>query len=173
MKRALIITGKRVQDHEFIYPYYRLLEAGFEVDVAIRNKETVQGDLGTTIVPTRDITGIKAKDYDLLMLPGGAKALEKIRQDEEVIEFIKDFNKTGRVIAAICHGPQLLITARVVAGKKISAYYSIKDDINNADAIYVDAPAVVDGNIVTSPHYKHLGDFMREALILYERLSKK
>jgi len=172
MKRALIITGKRVQDHEFIYPYYRLLEAGFEVDVAIRNKETVQGDLGTTIVPTRDITGIKAKDYDLLMLPGGAKALEKIRQDEEVIEFIKDFNKTGRVIAAICHGPQLLITARVVAGKKISAYYSIKDDINNADAIYVDAPAVVDGNIVTSPHYKHLGDFMRETLELYDKLSK-
>lgn len=170
MKKALIITGKRVQDHEFIYPYYRLLEAGFEVDVAIRNKETVQGDLGTTIVPTRDIAGIKAKDYDLLMLPGGAKALEKIRQDEEVIKFIIDFNKTGRVISAICHGPQLLITAGVIAGKKISAYYSIKDDINNAGATYVDAPAVVDGNIVTSPHYKHLGDFMRETLKLYDKV---
>ena len=76
MKKALIITGKRVKDHEFIYPYYRLLEAGFNVDVATKNKETVQGDLGTTIVPTRDIAGIKVEDYDLLMLPGGAKALE-------------------------------------------------------------------------------------------------
>ena len=173
MKKALIITGKRVQDHEFIYPYYRLLEAGFHVDVAIRNKETVQGDLGTTIVPTRDIAGIKVEEYDLLMLPGGAKALEKIRQDEEVIRFIAEFNKSGKVIAAICHGPQLLITASIIAGKKISAYYSIKDDINNAGAAYVDAPAVVDKNIITSPHYKHLGDFMRETLRVYENHSKR
>lgn len=172
MKKALIITGKRVQDHEFIYPYYRLLEAGFEVDVAIRNKETVQGDLGTKIVPTRDIAGIRAEDYDLLMIPGGAKALEYIRQDSEVIKFIADFNKNKKVIASICHGSQLLISAKIVAGRKISGYYSIKDDINNAGAVYVDAPVVVDGNIVTSPHYKHLGDFMRETLNVYEKMSK-
>ena len=173
MKKALIITGKRVQDHEFIYPYYRLLEAGFHVDVATKNKETVQGDLGTTIVPTRDIAGIKVEDYDLLMLPGGAKALEYLRQNEEVIKFIKDFHKKGKVIAAICHGSQLLISAKVVSGKKISGYYSIKDDINNAGATYVDAPAVVDKNIITSPHYKHLGDFMRETLRVYGDYSKK
>lgn len=173
MKKALIITGKRVQDHEFIYPYYRLLEAGFEVDVAIRNKETVQGDLGTKIVPTRDIAGIRAGDYDLLMIPGGAKALEYIRQDGEVIKFISDFNKQKKVIASICHGSQLLISAKIVAGRKISGYYSIKDDINNAGAVYVDAPAVVEGNIITSPHYKHLGDFMRETLKLYDKLSKR
>src|SRR3989338_2813226 len=112
MKKALIITGKRVQDHEFIYPYYRLLEAGFEVDVAIRNKETVQGDLGTKIVPTRDIAGIRAEDYDLLMIPGGAKALEYIRWDSEVIKFIADFNKLKKTIASICHGSQLLISAK-------------------------------------------------------------
>jgi len=173
MKKALIITGKRVQDHEFIYPYYRLLEAGFHVDVAIRNKETVQGDLGTTITPTRDIAGIKAEDYDLLVLPGGAKALEKIRQDEEVIEFIKNFNKAGKIIAAICHGPQLLISARIVSGRRISAYYSIKDDVNNSGATYVDTPVVIDKNIVTSPHYKHLGDFMRETLKAYDEYLKK
>lgn len=172
MKRALIITGKRVQDHEFIYPYYRLLEAGFSVDVAIKNKETVQGDLGTTIVPTRDIVGIKVDDYDLLMLPGGAKALEYIRQNEEVLKFIENFHKKGKVIAAICHGSQLLISAKVISGKKISGYYSIKDDINNAGAIYVDAPVVTDGNIVTSPHYKYLGDFMRETLRVHEEYSK-
>ena len=173
MKKALIITGKRVQDHEFIYPFYRLQEAGFEVDVAIRNKETVQGDLGTKIVPTRDIAGIKEKDYDLLMIPGGAKALEYIRQDQEVLDFIKDFYKSGKVIASICHGSQLLISAKIVKGRKISGYYSIKDDINNAGGTYVDAPAVVDGNIVTCPHYKHLGDFMRETLKLFDKLSKK
>src|SRR3989344_9245864 len=170
MKKALIITGKRVQDHEFIYPFYRLQEAGFKVDVAIRGMETVQGDLGTKIVPTRDIAGIKEKDYDLLMIPGGAKALEYIRQDKEVLDFIADFNKAGKVIASVCHGSQLLISAKVVKGRKISGYYSIKDDINNAGATYVDGPAVVDKNIITSPHYKHLGDFMKETLKKYEEL---
>ncbi len=164
MKKVLIITGKLVQDHEFTYPYYRLQEAGFEVDVAIRDKETVQGILGTTVVPTRDIAGIKVEDYDLLVLPGGAKALEKIRQDVEVIEFVKDWHAAGKIISAICHGPQILITANVLKGKKASAYYSIKDDINNAGAEFVDAPFVTDGNIITCPHYKYLGDWMKETL---------
>lgn len=169
MKTALILTGKFVQDHEFIYPYYRLQEAGFEVDVAIRNKETVPGSLGITVTPTRDIAGIKVKDYDLLVLPGGAKAMEKIRQDTEVLTFIRDFDASGKVIASICHGAQLLISANVVKGRKISGYYSIKDDINNAGAVYVDAPCVIDKNITTSPHYKYLGDWMKGTLELYEK----
>jgi len=166
MKKALILTGKLVQDHEFIYPYYRLQEAGFDVEVAIRDKETVTGILGTTITPTRDIKGIKVDDYDVLVLPGGAKAMEKIRQDEEVIQFIKDFDAAGKPIASICHAAQLLISAKIVKGRKISAYYSIKDDVNNSGAIFVDAPAVVDKNIVSSPHYKYLGEWMHETLKL-------
>jgi len=173
MKKAVITTGKLVQDHEFIYPYYRLQEDGFHVDVAIRNMETVQGQIGTKIVPTTDINGLKVDDYDLLVIPGGAKCMEYLRQDQELIDFIIKFNKKGKVIASICHGSQLLISARVVVGRKISGYYSIKDDINNAGATYVDAPAVVDGNLVTSPHYKYLGDWMRETLKLYNVLSKK
>ena len=74
-----MIVGKNTQDHEFIYPYYRVQEAGFEVDVAIRNKETVKCILGVPITPTRDVAGINVNDYDLLVLPGGAKAMEKIR----------------------------------------------------------------------------------------------
>lgn len=164
MKRAVIITGKLVQDHEFIYPYYRLQEAGFQVDVAVRNKETVQGQLGAKIIPTRDIAGIKPGEYDLVVLPGGAKSLEYLRQDQEILDFLHAFHKKGKVIAAVCHGSQLLISAKIVKGKKISGYYSIKDDINNAGATYVDAPAVVDGRIITSPHYKYLGDWMRATL---------
>lgn len=164
MKNALIITGKFVQDHEFIYPYYRLQEAGFDVQVAIRNQETVQGANGTKVVPTRDIAGIQPSDYDLLVLPGGAKCMEYLRQDQEVIQFIRDSYAQGKVIASICHGSQMLISARIVAGKQISGYYSIKDDIENAGATYVDAPAVVDGRIVTSPHYKHLPEWMAATL---------
>jgi len=165
-KKALIITGKFAQDHEFIYPFYRLQEAGFNVDVAIRNNETVEGALGTKIVPTRDIAGIKIDDYDLLVLPGGAKCMEYLRQDQEAIKFIKDFYDADKPIASICHAAQLLISARIVRGKKISGYYSIKDDIENAGAFYVDAPSVVDGRLVTSPHYRYLGDWMRDALKL-------
>lgn len=167
MKRALIIAGAAVQDHEFIYPYYRLQEAGFDVDVAVKGKETVYGHIGVKIEPTRDIIGMNPDDYDLLVLPGGVKMMEKLRQEEEVIKTVKAFYEKGKVIASTCHGAQLLISAGIAKGKKISGYYSIKDDINNAGGTYVDAPVVVDGKLVTSPHYKYLGDWMKATLAFF------
>jgi len=167
-RKAVILTGKLVQDHEYTYPYYRLQEEGYEVDVAVRGKETVQGIIGVKVEPTRDIPELKVEDYDLLVLPGGAKAMEYMRQDNEILKFIADFHKAGKIIASICHGAQLLISANVVKGKKISGYYSIKDDINNAGATYVDGPAVVDSKIITSPHYKHLGPWMKETIAQVE-----
>ena len=166
MKKALIITGKFVQDLEYIYPFYRLQEAGYEVDVAVKDKETVFGVIGCKVVPTRGLDGIEADEYEILVIPGGARCMEYLRQENEAIDAIRDFYEKGKVIAAICHGTQMMISAKIVKGKKISGYYSIKDDIENAGAEYIDAPAVVDGNIVTSPHYKHMGDWMREALKL-------
>ena len=168
-RRALILTGKLVQDHEYIYPYYRVQEDGYEVDVAVRGKEMVLGIIGCKIMPTLDIPEIKIDDYDILILPGGAKAMEYMRQDPEILKIVSDFNATGKVIASICHAAQLLISAKVVKGRKISGYYSIKDDISNAGATYVDGPAVIDGNIVSCPHYKHLGPWMKEALALVEK----
>jgi len=170
-KRALIITGKLVQDHEFVYPYYRLQEAGYEVDVAVRGRETVLGSIGVKIVPTKDIPELKVADYDVLVLPGGAKAMEYMRQDREIIDFIANFHAAKKVIAAICHASQMLISARIVKGKKLSGYYSIKDDIENAGATYVDAPSVTDDRIVSCPHYKHLGPWMKEVLEQVERNS--
>ena len=164
MKSAVIIAGKYTQDHEFIYPFYRLQEAGYSVDVAVRGGQEVQGFLGAKITPTKNIPELKMADYDLLVLPGGAKAMEYIRQDFEVIQFIHAFHISGKVIASICHGAQLLISANVVKGNQISGYYSIEDDINNAGARYVNAPVVVCDRIVTSPHYKYLGLWMKAAL---------
>lgn len=171
-KRALIITGHLVQDHEFIYPYYRLKEEGFEVTVALNGKITCKGILGTTIPPDKECEIINYEELNsyegnLLILPGGAKALEKVRQEQIVLDFINTWNQKGKVIAAICHGPQLLISANIMKGKDISAYYSIKDDIRNAGANYVDAPFVTSDNIVTCPHYKHLGDWMKEVFRLF------
>ncbi|MBR9705295.1 DJ-1/PfpI/YhbO family deglycase/protease [Candidatus Pacearchaeota archaeon] len=167
MKKALIITGQGFQDSEVIYPYYRLEEDEFSVDVAALKKEMLFGINGVKFEANTDFSEIKVDNYNLLVLPGGVKALEKIRQEQGVLDFIKEFSDKGKVIVSICHGAQLMISAKIVSGKKISGYYSIKDDIINAGATYVDAPYVIDGNIISSPHYKHSGPWMKAAIDLY------
>ena len=169
MNKAIIISGNLAQDHEFIYPYYRLLEEGFNIDVCLLEGKPVQGILGTAIPPNKDqaikkIDEVFVKDYKVLVLPGGVKAMEKVRQEKKIIDFISEFNKTHKTIACICSGAQLLISAKVVKGRKIAGYYSMKDDLVNAGAIYTDLPAVVDNNIITTAHYKDMGPWMREVI---------
>ena len=115
---------------------------------------------------------VSVKDYDLLILPGGVKALEKTRQNKKFIKFISDFYKAGKVIACICSGVQLLISAKVVKGKKIAGYYHLEDDIVNAGAIYTDLPAVVDDKIITTAHYKDMGPWMRATLDFFNEKKK-
>ncbi len=169
MKSALILSGHLVQDHEFIYPYYRLLEDHFNVDVCLLEGKPVVGILGTRIPPNKEQKvkspkDINVTDYNLLILPGGAKAMEYLRQSNEILDIIKNFYDSKILIGSICHGAQLLISSKVVEGKKLSGYYSLKDDINNAGAYFSDAPCVEDSGIISSPHYKFLGNWM--ALIL-------
>jgi protease I len=108
-------------------------------------------------------------EYDFLVLPGGVKALEKLRQEKRVLEFVKKWNDSGKVIASTCHGAQLLISAKIVKGREISGYYSLEDDINNAGAIYSREPVVTSGNIVSSPHYNWMGEWLKEAIDVYNR----
>ena len=169
MDRAIIISGNLAQDHEFIYPYYRLLEEKFKIDVCMLEGTFVKGFLGTTLPPNKDqivkkIDDIKVDDYKILVLPGGVKAMEKVRQEKKIIDFISKFNEKKKIIACICSGAQLLISAKVVKNRKIAGYYSMKDDLINAGAVYTDKPAVVDDNIVTTAHYKDMGPWMREVL---------
>ena len=169
MKKGLIISGNLAQDHEFIYPYYRLLEEGYEVDVCLLEGVPVKGILGTTLPPNKQqkiktIEDIHVKDYKVLVLPGGVKAMEKVRQEKKIINFISEFDKAKKIIACICSGAQLLISAKVVKGRKIAGYYSMKDDLINAGAIYTDLPAVVDNNIITTAHYKDMGPWMKEVI---------
>lgn len=164
MKRSVIITGPNFQDEEFIYPFYRLQEAGFIVDVATKDKENVKGKYGVPVKATIDAKDLKELDYDLVVLPGGHEAPDRVRQIKEVLDFVKAMHDKGKIISSICHGPWIMISAGIVRGKKISGYIAIKDDIINAGAEYVDAPVVIDGNIVTSPHYKYNGEWMRETL---------
>ena len=169
MKSAVIISGALAQDHEFIYPFYRLLEEKIKLDVCLIGGKPVLGILGTSLPPNKnhpvkDINEIKVDDYDLLVLPGGVKAMEKIRQEKKLISFISEFYKQDKIIACICSGAQLLISAKIIKGKKISGYYSMEDDINNAGAIYTDEEVVSDSKIITTAHYKDMGPWMKETI---------
>ena len=169
MGSAVIISGPLAQDHEFIYPYYRLLEEEIKLDVCLIGGKPVSGILGTPLPPNKnhtvkDIDQLNINDYDLLVLPGGVKAMEKIRQDKRLISFISNFHKADKLIACICSGAQLLISAKIVKGKKISGYYSMEDDITNAGAIYTDKEVVSDSKIITTAHYKDMGPWMKETI---------
>ena len=125
--------------------------------------------MGTALPPNKQqkiktIEDIYVKDYKVLVLPGGVKAMEKVRQEKKIINFISEFDKAKKIIACICSGAQLLISAKVVKGRKIAGYYSMKDDLVNAGAIYTDLPAVVDNNIITTAHYKDMGPWMKEVI---------
>ena len=178
--KALVITWEKFQDHEVIYPYYRLKEEKFDVKIMSNVTGRIHGILGTNMDSDHLVSELNNKDnfdqylreYDFLVIPGGVKALEKLRQEEQVLRFVNKWDSLGKVIASTCHGAQLLISSKVVSGRKVSGYYSIKDDINNAGATYVDAPAVVDANLVSSPHYKWMGEWMKSAISVYKHKNE-
>ena len=162
--KALILTGKYAQDIEVFYPLYRMQEEGWEVDIAVQGDQPVAGVYGMKITPTANMPELIQKSWNVLILPGGARAMEYLRQDKRILESILWFSKWGGTIGSICHGTQLLISARVVRGKRVSGYYSIRDDVINAGGEFVDAPFVTDGKLICSPHYKYLGPWMAEVI---------
>lgn len=164
MKRAVIITGPNFQDEEFTYPYYRLLEEGYSVDVATPDKVVVYGKYGVPAKPTIDTKDLKASNYDLVILPGGFEAPDRLRLRKEVLGFVKEMHDNGKLVAAICHGPWICISAGIIKGKRATGYMSIADDIKNAGATYLEEDVVIDGNLITSPHYRNNGDFMKAVI---------
>jgi protease I len=161
----MIITGPGFEDSEFIYPYYRLQEADFVVDVATSNDKPVTGKHGITAVPTVTLAALDSTAYDLLIIPGGHEAPDRMRQVAEILAFTRDMHSSGKVIASICHGPWVLISAGVVRGRRVTAYKSCKDDLVNAGATYLDEPVVVDQNIVTAQHFRDNAPFMKATLV--------
>jgi len=170
-KKALIITWEKFQDHELIYPYYSLKEHGFEVTLMANKIGKIFGSLGTHMmcdVETNILLDKKTRqrflmEYDILVIPGGVKALEKVRQEHGVLNFIREWDEQGKTIFCICNGAQLLISAKILKGRTISGYYSIQVDIENAGATYHAGPVVVDKNIISCPHYDFMGEWLRKA----------
>lgn len=170
-KKAVIITAEGFEDEEVIYPIIRLKEEGFDIDIATKGAKLVLGRVGFPLElmvkyygVLVDSTKLNTEDYDLVLIPGGFEAPDRVRQIPEVLEFIKKMNKENKIVAAFCHGPWVLISSGILKGKKATCYPGIVDDLKNAGAIYVDQPAVIDGNIVTSRHPRDVGFFMKALL---------
>jgi protease I len=104
---------------------------------------------------------IKVNDYDAVFIPGGAWNPDNLRYDKDVIKFIQDFNKSGKLIAAICHAPVVLASADILKGRKLTGYWNIQVDLKNAGATVLEQPVVIDGNLVTSRHPIDVADFSR------------
>tara|TARA_B110000238_G_C15820468_1_gene308355 strand:- start:3 stop:551 length:549 start_codon:yes stop_codon:yes gene_type:complete len=180
MRKALIISWEKFQDHELIYPYHSLKENEFEVTL-MANKTGrflgilgafMVGDVTTEIFEDPKIRNEYINKYDLVLIPGGVKALEKLRLEKGVVEFIKEWNAADKTIFSVCNGAQLLITADILKGRTISGYYSIEQDIINAGAKYHRGPVAVDGNIISCPHYDFMGEWLRIAYKEHEKRSK-
>lgn len=163
--KVLFITSTDYDDSEVLYPYYRLIEEGFEVDIASFEKGLVAGKYHFKIEATKMFEDVIPPEYGALVIPGG-KAPEKLRLNQKCLEIVQYFFENSLPVCAICHGQQILISSSVLQGRKATCYPGIKDDIINAMAEYVDEKVVVDGNLVTSRSPDDLPYFMREFIKL-------
>ncbi|MFB6081659.1 MAG: type 1 glutamine amidotransferase domain-containing protein [Halanaeroarchaeum sp.] len=171
--KGLVLATDGFEDSEFNYPFYRLQEAGWNVDVATPDGETIEGKHGYEFEADHAIDdkvpGQWAEEYDLLVLPGGGSP-EALRTAAPVAaDVVAEFDDREKVIAAICHGAQLLISADVLEGRRATAYWPLEVDVENAGAEYVDQSAVVDDNLVTARHPGDLPAFMGAVLELVDQ----
>jgi len=148
--RILIIATDGFEDSELLEPRKRLLAAGADVTLASPAEEQIKGEHGALLTPDRKIADVAERDFDALLIPGGVRNPDKLRVIDEAVDLVRDFSDAGKPIAAICHGPWLLVEADVVDGVRVTSWPSVRTDLRNAGADVVDEEVVIDGNIVTS-----------------------
>ena len=163
MKRVAILVEDLYQDQEVWYPLYRLREAGVTVTVVGTSKKDFKSKHGYPITADSLIDGVSAADFDGVIVPGGY-APDILRRHPKVLQLVKEMDRQGKLIGAICHAGWVLCSADVVRGKTATCFSAIKDDMVNAGAKYVDQEVVRDGNLVTSRKPDDLPAFMREFL---------
>lgn len=153
-KKVAILATEGFEQSELEKPREALQEAGAVAHVISPEKGSIRGwkenDFGDPVKVDVLLDGAKESDYDALVLPGGVMNPDKLRSIPAAVEFVQAFFKAGKPVAAICHGPQLLIEADVVRGRKMTSYASIKTDLINAGARWVDEAVVTDQGLVTS-----------------------
>ncbi len=152
--KILIMATDGFEQSELLTPLNRLKEAGASVLIAAPNGRQIRGwkekDWGETVAADLDLYGLDAADYHCLILPGGQMNPDALRTNEAAIKLILDFLSMGKIVAAICHAPSLLIEAKAVEGREVTSWRSIKTDVENAGGHWVDRAVVVDDGMITS-----------------------
>ena len=121
------------------------------------------------IPATVDAETIREADYDLVVIPGGYESPDRVRQIKNVLQLLRDFDARKKIIASVCHGPWVLVSAKIVKGRRLTCYPGCQDDLINAGAEYVEAPVVTDGNIVTAPHFRNNPEWLKATLAAYDQ----
>jgi len=180
-KRIAVIASDGFEEIELLGPVWYFKQLGAKVDIvapkfnpAPERYGLVYPEMSKTHIMAiqylqpvgwikfdRTADQIKVNDYDAAFIPGGAWNPDNLRYDKDVIKFIQDFNKSGKLIAAICHAPVVLASADILKGKKLTGYWNIQVDLKNAGGTVVEAPVVIDGNLITSRHPIDVADFSR------------
>jgi protease I len=171
--KILIVATDGFEESELFGPLKILRDRGADVKLASPDlkpiQATVHDDPGKTIRPDMILGDARAEDFDALILPGGVRNPDQLRTQTAAIDLIRAFDTAGKPVAAICHGPWLLIEADLLRGKTATSWPSIRTDLKNAGANVIDEPAVTDGNIVTSRNPDDVPAFTEAVVTLIEQ----
>lgn len=164
MAKIGVMIDKMFEDVEYTQPVKAFKEAGHELTILGIHKKEVKGKQGIATVQIEEkLSESDYNQFDAILIPGGCSP-DNLRGEVEAVEFIRDFYKTGKPIFAICHAPQLLITAQLIEGKKITGWKSIVQDIKNAGGQYIDQEVVEDGNLISSRQPSDIPAFISACL---------
>ena len=161
--KALILSADGFEDTELLVPYYRLKEAGLEVVVTSMNRGTITGLHGYQVAVDKTLDEVDPGDYGILILPGG-NAPGSVRKEPKALAIARSFFAGNRPIAAICHGPQILASADLLKGRRLTCTTSVAKEVKEAGGLYEDREVIVDGNLVTSRQPADLPAFLREMM---------
>jgi len=164
-KRIAVLVENMFEDVEYTSPVNAFRDAGHRtVNIGLDGNDTVRGKKkGTEVVIDRAIDDASPDDFDALLIPGGYSP-DRLRAHDEPVEFVRTFVNSGKPVFVICHGPQLLISADVLQGRRVTGWRSIAQDIRNAGADYIDDEVVVDGNLISSRQPSDIPAFIAASL---------
>jgi protease I len=163
MKKVAVLIEDLYQVLEVWYPYLRFREEGIHTVLVGTGKKEYKSRDGYLAQEELSIDKAKAEDFDAVIIPGGY-APDILRRHSKVNSFVKEMHLKGKVVAAICHGGWVIISAGILKNKKVTGFYAIKDDLINAGAKFLDKEVVADGNLITSRNPYDLPAFCREIL---------
>lgn len=167
-KRVAILATDGFEQSELLEPKKALEDAGAQTEIVSLQQGEIKGwdnkDWGQAVPVDKLVADASSQDYDALLLPGGVMNPDKLRMDEKAVDFVRGFAEEGKPIAAICHGPWTLIEAGAVGGRRMTSWPSLKTDLTNAGAEWVDQEVVVDNGLVTSRKPDDIPAFNRKML---------